>query len=292
MVTVATHNGSFHTDDVFAVAALQLLHGEEHMRVVRTRDQAVIAAADIVVDVGGVYDPERQLFDHHQRGAPVRENGIPYSAIGLLWRHYGTDIAGCEEVAMRLEERLVQPIDAGDTGVSLYDTLTHPPVRPVELYQITRSFAPPWGSGESKDQAFFDAVGWARGLLTRLIEHERAQLDLEQLVLKTYQAAEDPRVLVFDVPVSEHALIPYSDVMVVVSPREVAPESDWNATIVRVQPESFTPRAQFPETWRGLNREELAAAAGIPDAVFCHKAGHLFIARSRESALRAAREAQ
>ena len=36
--------------------------------VVRTRDPAVLADLDIIVDVGGVYDPETHRYDHHQRG--------------------------------------------------------------------------------------------------------------------------------------------------------------------------------------------------------------------------------
>ncbi len=39
MMQVATHPGNFHADDVFAVAVLQLVHGE--LEVVRTRDDAV-----------------------------------------------------------------------------------------------------------------------------------------------------------------------------------------------------------------------------------------------------------
>ena len=35
---------------------------------VRTRDPPKLAQCDIVVDVGGVYDPAAQRFDHHQRG--------------------------------------------------------------------------------------------------------------------------------------------------------------------------------------------------------------------------------
>ena len=34
----------------------------------RTRDPATLDTCDIVVDVGGVYDVDKQRFDHHQRG--------------------------------------------------------------------------------------------------------------------------------------------------------------------------------------------------------------------------------
>ena len=90
---LVTHSGAFHLDDAFAYAVLRLAlgHGEaghDHT-LMRTRDAAVIAGADVVWDVGAVCDPAAGRFDHHQRGAPVRENGLPYSAAGLVWRHHG-----------------------------------------------------------------------------------------------------------------------------------------------------------------------------------------------------------
>ena len=36
-------------------------------RIVRTRDPVKLEPCDIVVDVGGVYDPNTQRYDHHQR---------------------------------------------------------------------------------------------------------------------------------------------------------------------------------------------------------------------------------
>ena len=67
-IIVATHNGSFHTDDVFAVASLSLAFSNEGLQVVRTRDQEVIKSADIVVDVGRIHDVDKNRFDHHQEG--------------------------------------------------------------------------------------------------------------------------------------------------------------------------------------------------------------------------------
>lgn len=34
--------------------------------VTRTRDYALLEAMDVVVDVGGVYDPATHRYDHHQ----------------------------------------------------------------------------------------------------------------------------------------------------------------------------------------------------------------------------------
>jgi uncharacterized UPF0160 family protein len=35
--------------------------------IVRSRDPAALDDCDVVIDVGGVYEPERSRFDHHQR---------------------------------------------------------------------------------------------------------------------------------------------------------------------------------------------------------------------------------
>ena len=53
--------------------------GEDHT-LLQTRKADLIEAADIVWDVGGLFDAESRRFDHHQRGAPVREDGTPFSS--------------------------------------------------------------------------------------------------------------------------------------------------------------------------------------------------------------------
>lgn len=35
--------------------------------IIRTRDPAQLAECDVVVDVGGEFDPKRHRYDHHQR---------------------------------------------------------------------------------------------------------------------------------------------------------------------------------------------------------------------------------
>jgi uncharacterized UPF0160 family protein len=120
-VTIVAHNGQFHADDVFAVATLSILIGDsKKIKIIRTRDEAVIQKADYVVDVGGVYDPEKNRFDHHQKGgAGKRDNGIPYASFGLVWKKFGAQVAGSKRLAEIIDERLAAPIDAIDNGVSI-----------------------------------------------------------------------------------------------------------------------------------------------------------------------------
>ena len=72
-----THAGKFHADDVFSAALLRILRPD--IRFVR--------AMGLPEGFGGfAFDIGWGRFDHHQKDAPVRENGVPYAAFGLLWR--------------------------------------------------------------------------------------------------------------------------------------------------------------------------------------------------------------
>ncbi len=89
-----THCGSFHTDDVFACATLSLYFKKNNLKykLIRTRDDNIIKKADYVFDVGGIYDPKIDRFDHHQYGgAGKRENNIPYASFGLVWKKFGPE---------------------------------------------------------------------------------------------------------------------------------------------------------------------------------------------------------
>ena len=95
---------------------------------VRTRDEAAIAKADVAWDVGAVYDAAASRFDHHQRGAPVREDGLHYSAAGLVWHRHGEAAVRAllapsggdhlaPAVASAIDREVVRRIDAIDNGV-------------------------------------------------------------------------------------------------------------------------------------------------------------------------------
>ena len=290
MQTVITHNGSFHPDDVFAVATLQLHLGKEQIQVVRTRDEATIANGDWVVDVGGVYDVESQRFDHHQNGAPVRENNIPYAAFGLLWKHLGETVAGSKDVADSIEERICQPVDAGDNGINLYTTNEYD-VSPYELYNVIGTFKPVWGGEMTDDEGFLQAVDFARELLLRTIAHAEAGVKMRELIQSVYEAATDKAILEYDESVNRNSFIEYGDVNVVVHPSETSEGIRWKAVAIPKEFGTFENKVTFPEEWAGLRDAELATVSGIQDAMFCHKNCFLFVAKNKEGALAAARQA-
>ncbi len=291
MQKVITHSGPFHADDVFAVASLQLHFGQENIEVIRTRDEAIMATGDIVVDVGAVYDPARQRFDHHQVGAPVRDNGIPYAGFGLIWKHYGEQICNSKTVAESVEKSLVFSIDAADNGVSLYQT-TEIGVSPTTVSDIVSLFNPIEGTTADQDQAFLKAVDFARDILGKAIARAKAKELMKEIAHSVYQSSNDKELLIFDVPMSKSLLIEYPEVKFIVSPDNPASSQNWIATAIQAEYGSFALRQRFPEEWGGLRDDELAKVSGIADAVFCHKAGFLFVSKTREGALAAVEKAK
>lgn len=64
---IGTHDGKFHCDEVLACALLKLLPQYSDATIKRTRNQTILDTCDVVVDVGGVFDPKNHRYDHHQR---------------------------------------------------------------------------------------------------------------------------------------------------------------------------------------------------------------------------------
>lgn len=113
---------------------LKTLDGFKDANVVRTRDETVIEKADIVVDVGGVYDPKRFRFDHHQRGFEETfdsEHKIKLSSAGLIYKHYGKQVIAQllkwphdhQEIPFlyqKVYDSLIEMFDGVDNGVEQY----------------------------------------------------------------------------------------------------------------------------------------------------------------------------
>ena len=76
-LSVATHSGPFHADDVLAWAMVRCFV-DESATLVRTREPELIERSDMVMDVGGIYDPSSLRFDHHQQSyqGPLSSAGM------------------------------------------------------------------------------------------------------------------------------------------------------------------------------------------------------------------------
>lgn len=287
---VATHDGSFHADDVFAIAVLRLRTPD--LEIVRTRDEARIAACDARVDVGLRSDPATGDFDHHQRGgAGTRENGIPYASFGLVWRAFGPELCGDDQVAAEVDAYLVQGIDALDGGVTLTKSLIDD-VRPMTVSDFIGAMNPAWDeelTPAEQDARFLVAVEKAEGIIERAMSTAAARARAHRLVREAMARADDPRIIELD------RKMPWHEPVVTGAPEAlyvIYPKSDgWGLQAVPREVGAFGNRKDLPASWAGLEGAQLAAVTGVPDAIFCHGKRFMAAAESREGVLELARQA-
>jgi len=151
---VVTHDGLFHSDDVFSVALLKLFH--KKIDIVRTRDSKILQEAiedpkTYVLDAGGVYDPQKLNFDHHG-DAPENK-----AAISLLFDHLFPERKD-ERIMNIVYERLIRGINDWDLGIA--DRSAYPLYLPQLITAFNR-----FGSPE-QDMQFLKAVDFAYTILS------------------------------------------------------------------------------------------------------------------------------
>ncbi|MDW5314403.1 MYG1 family protein [Rhizobium sp. PL01] len=289
---LVTHSGGFHADELLSSVILTRLFPQA--RIVRSRAPEWITPGTdrIIYDVGGAYDADTRIFDHHQRGAPLREDSQPYSSFGLIWKHYGRDYlvasgvpeTHVEAVHASFDASFVLPIDLVDNGAlspsvaGLLGGLTLPAL--LETLKPVFDETDP----EADDRAFHNALAIARAFVEARIAKSAAKLRAEALVHKAIVDAGEGRIL--ELPMG----MPFRPAVVkagadhllfVVHPRD----KDWCLTTIRRADEGFEVRADLPAAWAGLTNGDLEAACGVTGASFCHNGRFVAAAKTREAAL-------
>lgn len=276
---IASHDGPFHADDVMAVALLRTFV-DPGAAVVRTRDPARLAAADLVVDVGGAYDPERGRFDHHQA-----DYTGPWSSAGMVLDWLVTSGRLPPRLGDGLRTGLVDYLDAVDNG-------REAPRPGVPCFpRIVEALNHP-----ADDHAAFDAqfelasafaAAWLRGLVA---EHDkRVHAEGEIAAAMDRAAARGSRVIELD------AYLPWKAVYFAAG-GETHPtdfvlhpgtDGSWRVVAIPPRPNDFGQKRPLPEAWAGLTDGALEAVTGVAGSVFCHKNRFIAVFRSREAALEA-----
>ena len=289
-IKIATHNKHFHPDDVFAAAALSILL-REPLEIIRTRNPLIIKEADYVVDVGGEYNAEKNRFDHHQKGgAGERANGIPYASFGLVWKKYGASICGSEEIARIIDRKIVEPIDAEDSGVDIIKPVFEG-IYPYSCFRVISSLNPTWKERDKdRNELFGKAAQFAKELILREIEIGHHFVEGREFVERAYHSAEDKRLIILDNEYSwKEVMNNYKEPLFVIEPNFEA--GTWEIIAVRSDMHSFKNRKDMPASWGGKGEEELILETGVQDAFFCHRNLFIAAARSKEGAIRLAKMA-
>lgn len=303
---IVTHNGIFHADEAFACAVLTTIWPDA--TVLRTRDRTILESAAvnpkfITVDVGGKYDANELVFDHHFKDGPARENGVPLSGFGLIWRHFGTAFLNTalfetdeilEEIHEAVDAGFVSRIDAGDTGaVESTAHLKGNPELELQDYGVSwliSSLNPvplieDDITDEERDHLFTNAISVARGVLQRVVYRACSRIMAREMV----KEAIDGQLCVLDQFAPWQDAIfeadPDGEVLYVLFP---ATGGDWRIQCVPPTPGSFDKRKALPEKWAGLRDEEFQKETGVEDAIFCHPGRFIAGAQSKEGALKLA----
>ncbi len=287
MKKIVTHDALFHLDDLCACAVLATIlerNGESY-QIIRTRDPEIIAEGDYVVDVGTVYDESSERFDHHQKeGAGTRANGIPYASIGLVWKKYGAAFCDSADIALRMDESLIQVLDADDTGIEVYKNVRED-VEVVTIQDFFYAFRPTWKEDPADfNTSFMKLLPMVQQYLIRKVKRTVDKLEAQESVEAAYEQAYDKRLIVMDVAYpADEFLISKPEPLYKISPNAIG--TAWGIKTINVSKDSFKNRKDLPGAWGGLRDAELQALTGVPDAIFCHTALFLATASSKEGAL-------
>jgi len=314
--TIGTHNGTFHCDEALAVFLLRQTSKYKDANLIRTRDPAKLATCDIVVDVGAVYDPTAQRFDHHQRG--FTENfGHGYvtklSSAGLIYKHFGKEIiavkhrfqpdsSALDTLYLKLYKEFIEAIDGIDNGISQYpNEVASRYNSSTDLSSRVRYLNPPWNEKLTSDEidAKFETASQLTGseFLGRLAYYAEAWFPARDLVEKVFSSRHEVhpsgRVMLVEVfaPWKEHLFdieeqaqtdaseTPYY----IIYPDEFG--GNWRVQAVPVTPDSFESRKALPEQWQGIRDEKLSEVSGIPGGIFVHASGFIGGNKTKQGAL-------
>jgi uncharacterized UPF0160 family protein len=304
---IATHSGKFHADDVFAVAALDIVF--PGCELIRTREPAKIRDADFAVDVGGIWDPQRGRFDHHQKGFEgARESGVVYASAGLVWKEYGARCVAltaeshegyvisaeyAQQIAYAIDSDLVQYLDMSDTGAAKNAPGSY------GLSAVISGFNPSWideqASGdvavaeEFRLEQFRRAMGFMQDIITNAVKYRVGGLLAVDQVRQS-EVLEEGRLLLL-----KNSALPWSSLVRNEMPKALfvishnITEQRYMLHTVPATADTFEARKDLPAAWAGLQGAELAAVTGVPDAGFCHNKLFIASAKSFDGALKMAR---
>ena len=276
-----THSGTMHADEVFATAFLELYLKE--VKVLRTSEVPKNVPYEAII-----YDIGRGKFDHHQPDAKKRENGIPYSSIGLLWEKFGRDylekqkIENKEEVFLGVDKDLIEAIDADDNGYFPKIDATY---KVKTLSNIIKIFNPSYDSKETETNQFQKAVGVAKIILEEEIIYITGKVKADKIIKKELEKVEeDDKYLILE------EYLPYEEALLNSEKGNnllfVAFPSNRGGYAIKTIPKSLTDktaRLLFKEEWAGKTEEELEEVSGIKGLRFCHTGRFILTCDTKET---------
>ena len=289
-ITIGTHNGIFHSDEVLACAIYYLLWYGYQVYIVRSRNLEELQKCTIVVDIGG------GAFDHHMAGFNrTRENGIKYASAGLVWEAFGRKLLekikdtyfseyeiDLDKVFQVFDDKVISVVDREDNGV---------PCDMPNCFSFIPSFRPLWYETDPIvfNGQFDTALKFTVGILVAELKSCMAKVATEQILRDNWMNYDLFHDGILEIPsqtmdwvdtvIGFNLSVPceFAKVNFVMFPY---PAGGWAAQCVPPSfDDKFGQRISFPKAWAGKT-DELPEITGVPTATFCHNG--CFFVRAKE----------
>ncbi len=313
---VATHNGSFHADEVTACVIFKLM--DPNVQIIRSRNLELLEQADYVIDVSGKFDLEKH-FDHHPKDfTQTRANGIKYATTGLIWakfgrqllRQLGHELPASSEALITdqiidnawqyIDHNVMEFTDLGDNGQldsytkSLCNITTE---AENNVYQQLCRFymyipSVPYlvamqnninGNDEEQYPAFMATIDALTVLYKNVFKNTLLGAIDEAKVLASYDGSE---ILRLEEKLPWFEAVMHNWDMFANCKLAMYPNHNNQGFRLQSLPASqfsrFENRCKAPLAWRGKEGAELDALAGTKSATFIHKAGFTGGANTKE----------
>lgn len=282
-----THSGTFHADEIFATLILSKILPE--ITIIRLQEMTENVSDNVIVyDIGG------GKFDHHQIGGNgQRPNSVKFASCGLIWKEFGKEllkkynVKEIEYVWNYIDKNLIQFIDANDNG-----ELPKLPTdyRNVHISHIIGLFNPKWDEDVDSDEKFIQALKFSEIIFDEFLQDTISKVNAKDIVEVAIENS-IKGIMILDkyVPWKEFLLTSENkkakDINFVVFPSK---RGGYNVYAVPKELGSFENRKSLPLKWRGLRDEALQKVTGVKSARFCHNAGFICTAETKEDIIKLA----
>lgn len=319
-IILGTHSGKFHLDEVLATAILLNIY--PNARLIRSRNQDELNKADIVYDVGGIYDPKTLRFDHHQRSFKETfstDYNVRLSSAGLVYRHFAKqllekyEIEPKNEVIEEIYEEYFLAIDAQDNGIenpskyqvrTLANTVSDSkfPLEPEEEAEIENFFPNLIIESEykkivdGKEEIILSKSRKFKYTLKFIMRDLKNYLKIKKLFYDELNSADqkikncNSQILIVeeDENISQNIIRILSEkykkeIYFVIYPSY---DNTYRMYDIPKEKNSFESKIQLYEKWRGLRDHELQEISGFKNAQFVHASGFTGRASDLETAIK------
>nr|XP_033330298.1 UPF0160 protein MYG1, mitochondrial [Megalopta genalis]XP_033330299.1 UPF0160 protein MYG1, mitochondrial [Megalopta genalis] len=318
-IKIGTHDGRFHCDEALACFLLKMLPRYKDAEIIRSRDLDVLNTCDVVVDVGGKYDPSTHRYDHHMRdfkesvSTVIKKPGYDWttklSSAGLIFCHFGNEIIkqlfpnvsddNVEWIFKKVYNAFIQEIDGIDNGVPMFDG--KPAYRIVtDLSSRVDYLNPSWNSeGIDTDQQFLKAMELTGKDFLQYINHIvniwlPARSIVEEAIQDRFKVDPSGEIIVLSrlAPWQQHLFALEKKLKLEPTLKYViwGESGDYRVRAVPVNASSFVCRIFLPEPWAGLRCKDLEVASGIEGTLFVHTVRFIGAHKTRDGAIMMARK--